>query len=76
VQLEPGDALIAYTDGIVEALNDEGEQFGESRLTATVLEHRDQPPGDLLAAILDEVQAFSGSEQEDDLTLVIAKANP
>ena len=76
VQLEPGDALIAYTDGIVEALNDEGEQFGESRLTATVLEHRDQPPGDLLAAILHEVQAFSGSEQEDDLTLVIAKANP
>ena len=76
VRLDPGDALIAYTDGIVEAVNDAGEEFGESRLIATVLGHRDRPTGELLAAILADVHAFSGGEQGDDLTLVVAKARP
>ena len=76
VRLDPGDALIAYTDGIVEAVNDAGEEFGESRLIATVLDHRDRPTGELLAAILADVHTFSGGEQGDDLTLVVAKARP
>jgi phosphoserine phosphatase RsbU/P len=74
IRLDPGDTLVAYTDGIVEALNDDGEEFGVSRLVETILAHRDAPPGELLGAILKEVQRFSGSEQEDDLTLVVATA--
>jgi sigma-B regulation protein RsbU (phosphoserine phosphatase) len=76
VRLDPGDTLVAYTDGISEALSDEGEEFGESRLIAVAQAHRDRPARALLEAIVAEVQRFSGSEQEDDLTLLVAKARP
>ena len=73
VQFAPGDALVAYTDGIVEALSDDGEEFGDDRLASTVLAHRDQPAEALLQSILSAVQRFSGNEQDDDLTLVVAR---
>jgi sigma-B regulation protein RsbU (phosphoserine phosphatase) len=73
-ELAPGDLLVLYTDGITEAMSDEGEEFGEDRLLETLLAHRSRPVDDLLKSIVSTVELFSGREQEDDLTLVIARA--
>jgi serine phosphatase RsbU (regulator of sigma subunit)/catechol 2,3-dioxygenase-like lactoylglutathione lyase family enzyme len=68
-----GDVLALYTDGITEASNERGEEFGEDRLTATLQRNRERPCQDLLAAIVDEVRAFSSEEQHDDITAIVAK---
>jgi phosphoserine phosphatase RsbU/P len=73
VHLEPGDSLILYTDGVTEAESDEGEEFGEERLAALLRKHAGLPAPALLQAIVDAVQKFSGREQEDDITLVVAR---
>src|ERR1700722_3651774 len=68
-----GDTIAFYTDGITEAFNSSGEEFGEQRLTETLRRHRKLSSQDLLAAIVDEVQQFSPDEQNDDITLIIGK---
>jgi sigma-B regulation protein RsbU (phosphoserine phosphatase) len=71
--LHPGDMLVLYSDGVTEARSDEGEEFGESRLIDTILKWRRLSPPELLNRLLEAVQKFSGAEQEDDITLVIAR---
>ncbi|HLY18083.1 MAG TPA: SpoIIE family protein phosphatase [Bryobacteraceae bacterium] len=72
-RLHRGDMLALYTDGITEALNAKGEEFGEA-LLARALERRRDMPSDLLAAsIVDEVRQFSTGEQHDDITLIVAR---
>jgi phosphoserine phosphatase RsbU/P len=73
VQLAAGDTLVLYTDGVTEAENAAGEQFGESRLVETMLAHRRQPVNALLDTIVENVQKFSDGEQADDITLVLAR---
>jgi len=73
VQLVPGDALVLYTDGVTEAQSDDGEEFGEERLVGLLREHAELPAPALLQATVDAVQKFSGREQEDDITLVVAR---
>jgi phosphoserine phosphatase RsbU/P len=73
VQLAPGDTLVLYTDGVTEAENAEGEQFGECRLMETMRERRHLPVRSLLEAIVERVQEFGGREQADDITLVVAR---
>jgi serine phosphatase RsbU (regulator of sigma subunit) len=72
VKLNPGDALLLLSDGVVEAHNEQGELFGFDRLEATIAEA--QPPGDiriLVELIIERVQSFMGeAEQHDDITLV------
>ncbi len=72
-RLLSGDTLALYTDGVTEAFNDAGEEFGERRLVAALRRNRDLPSPDLLAAIVDEVRGFSAKEQHDDITLIVAK---
>ena len=74
VSIGPGDLLVIYTDGVTEAPDQAREEFGESRLLEIVRAHQQQPVKEILSAILDEVQQFSGASQADDLTLVIARA--
>ena len=74
VFLEPGDTLLIYTDGITEALDPNGEEFGEARLKKIFCTHQREPVNELLRSILDAVQKFSGAEQADDLTLFIARS--
>jgi len=69
----PGDLLVLYTDGVTEAYNDAGEEFGEPRLIDALRQHRDLPCEKLLATILDEVRQFGSQEQHDDITLIVAK---
>jgi len=73
VQLAAGDILVLYTDGITEAENTEGEQFGESRLAETILAQRHLPISTLLETTVAAVQKFSCGEQADDITLVLAR---
>ena len=76
VEIGPGDMLLLYTDGVTEALSDAGEEFGESRLIEVVQRHRSLEPGPLLSAIMTAVQQFSGTEQEDDVTMVAIRGLP
>jgi serine phosphatase RsbU (regulator of sigma subunit) len=69
----PGDTIAFYTDGITEAFNAAGEEFGEQRLTDALLRHRELSSRDLLSAIVNEVRQFSPDEQHDDITLIVAK---
>lgn len=71
--LNPGDALLLYTDGVTEAMDSAEEEFGESRLIETLSSNRDLPAQHLLDTIVQAVQQFSGQEQEDDITLVVAR---
>ena len=68
-----GDTIAFYTDGVTEAFNSSGEDFGEQRLTDTLRRHRKLSSQDLLSAIVDEVQKFSPDEQNDDITLIVGK---
>jgi serine phosphatase RsbU (regulator of sigma subunit) len=72
-QLVPGDLLAIYTDGITEAFNPSGEEFGEERLIEALHRSRDLSPRDLIAAIFDEVHRFNPHEQRDDVTLIVAR---
>ena len=75
--LEPGDALVMYTDGITDARNRLGEDFGEERLVSLVERMPERFTADeIVRAISDEVARFSdGADQMDDITLVALKAN-
>jgi serine phosphatase RsbU (regulator of sigma subunit) len=72
-ELFPGDALALYTDGMTEAFNADGEEFGEDRLIDALRRNRELPPKTLLASLVDDVRRFSPHEQHDDITLVIAR---
>jgi len=72
-ELSPGDLLALYTDGITEASNERGEEFGERRLIELMRQHRELSCQALLTAVVDEVQRFSSQEQHDDITAIIAK---
>jgi sigma-B regulation protein RsbU (phosphoserine phosphatase) len=72
--LAPGDALVLFTDGVTEAMNDAGEEFGEARLLAVLRDHRELSLPELMDAVLGAVRAFGGREQSDDLTLVLVRS--
>ncbi len=76
IQLNPGDLLVVYTDGITEAFNPDWVEFGEERFQNLVVGQADLPPSDLSRCILEEVASHQGGrEQSDDLTLVLARVN-
>ena len=72
-ELFPGDVLALYTDGVTEASNDRGEEFGEQFLIDALRQHRDLSCQALLAAIVDRVRRFGSQEQHDDITAIVAK---
>ena len=75
VQLETGDVLLMFTDGVTESLNPDGEEFGESRLVDAIRCHARLPAREMQDAVLDEVTRFvAAAPRHDDLTLVVAKA--
>jgi phosphoserine phosphatase RsbU/P len=74
VPLGVGDVLIAFSDGISEALNVYEEEFGESRLQETILHNQNQSAGKLVETIVQTVNDFTtGNEQTDDITLLCIK---
>ncbi len=72
--LEPEDVMVLYTDGITEAENEAQEMFGEDRLREAIVGARKLPAAAIVAAILEAVQAFSGTApQSDDITLMVVR---
>ena len=73
MQLTPGDILIIYSDGVTEAANADGEEFGEDRLLEIARAHRDLSMPALVERIVAEARRFSEPEQADDITVVAAR---
>jgi len=73
VNLAPGDIVAIYTDGVTEAANQAGEEFGESRLVDALRGKNNLSAEELLKRVFDDVKRFSPGEQQDDITLVIAR---
>ncbi|HUT19907.1 MAG TPA: SpoIIE family protein phosphatase [Anaerolineae bacterium] len=72
IQLDPGDALLLYSDGITEAQNAAGELFGEARLLEATQLNSGCTARELEEALLAGVRAFRGGEpQSDDITLLV-----
>ena len=71
VQLDPGSAVVLYTDGLVEARR-EGELYGDERLDAALLGGADEPAQELAQALVEDCRAFAG-ELGDDLAVVVIK---
>jgi serine phosphatase RsbU (regulator of sigma subunit) len=75
IRLEIGDLFVAYTDGITEAEDSQGEFWGQRRLENLLRSCRNRTPREIIKFILDEVSAFSkGPSQRDDITLVVIRA--
>ena len=72
-QLAPGDTLALYTDGVTEAFNEGGEEFGVEGLIEALRRHGGRPSQEMVASIAEEVRRFSPHEQYDDITLIVAK---
>ena len=69
----PGDTVVLYTDGVVEASDPQGQIYGYDRLEQLLRAHAQLKPRALLAALLHELRAWSGNEQADDITMVIIR---
>jgi hypothetical protein len=71
-RLEPGDRLVLYSDGLIEAIDDDGEPFGFSRFEELLARHGTRSPEELRKEILNSVKRFTRNRPpEDDQTLVI-----
>jgi sigma-B regulation protein RsbU (phosphoserine phosphatase) len=73
VVLNRGDVLAVFSDGVTEAMNREGDEFGEARLADVLVSSRGRPASEIADRVILEVKAFSGGDQHDDLTLVVVR---
>lgn len=72
MDLEPGDRLVLYTDGIVECASPRGEMFGEERLISFIAGHEKDSPQAFLDGLIAEISAFAGSATfHDDITCLV-----
>ena len=72
--LEPGDVLVLFSDGVTEAANPRGEEFGEQRLAELVASLRDRPSAEIVESIHAAVAAYTeGAPAADDITVVVAR---
>jgi phosphoserine phosphatase RsbU/P len=73
-QLCGGDYLVIFTDGVVEAINSKGEEYGEAELVRLVDRRSPAAPAELLRGLLEELNAFVGNTpQHDDMTCFLLK---
>lgn len=74
VNLESGDILLVYSDGITEAMNPDEEEFGEKRLAEIVTNSNESSAREIIGRILEDVVTFTRNKpQMDDMTLVVVK---
>lgn len=75
IQLNPGDALVLFSDGLSEAERSAGEEFGEQRLVEIIQANRNLSADEIRHRIFEEIQAWTGPiEPADDQTVVIIKS--
>jgi sigma-B regulation protein RsbU (phosphoserine phosphatase) len=74
VQMQHGDILVAYTDGIVEPENAYGEMFGEDRLKDLLTKHARADSAEIIARTMEAVNQWTGAgELQDDMTMLVAR---
>src|SRR5262249_1592834 len=69
--LKQGDVVALYSDGVTESFNAEGEEFGEDRLVAALRRNCRSTAQELANSIVEEVLAFGGAHQHDDITFIV-----
>ena len=75
VQLQPGDLLFIFTDGVIEAVNDAGEEYGEARLLPCIQTSPPESADEMLKRVMTEVNSFVGyARQHDDITCLVLRA--
>jgi sigma-B regulation protein RsbU (phosphoserine phosphatase) len=72
LQLQPGDLMVLYTDGLIEARNAAGKQFGFERLAALVERHRTESAESIRRKIFTSLRRFC-ARQEDDVTVIVVR---
>ncbi|HEU5213624.1 MAG TPA: GAF domain-containing SpoIIE family protein phosphatase [Gaiellaceae bacterium] len=73
--LAPGDAVVLYTDGVIEARRGQ-ELYGVERLDAVLAAHAGAPAAEVAAAVLEGCRAFAGGELQDDCAVVVLRRHP
>jgi len=75
ITLAPGDWLIIFTDGLVEAVNSRDEEYGETRLLSAIEAGKDVVPADMLNRLMGELDGYVGNTpQHDDVTCMLLKS--
>lgn len=75
--MESSDILLMYTDGVTEAENAWGEQFGTQRLGRIVAANFQHHPKEIMDAILGELDLFCGDKpRDDDIAMIVTKIEP
>ncbi|MFY9805437.1 MAG: PP2C family protein-serine/threonine phosphatase [Candidatus Acidiferrales bacterium] len=74
VQLEPGDLLFIFTDGVAEAVNEKGEEFGEARIVPAIASLPTGTAAEILQRVMGDVNTFVGyARQHDDITALVLR---
>ena len=73
IALQPGDLLLVFSDGVTEATDANGQEFGEDRLIKLAQANQQRPVASLLEEIVSQVQGFSSNLPTDDITLFVAR---
>jgi serine phosphatase RsbU (regulator of sigma subunit) len=73
VQICPGDLLVICSDGVTEAPNEQGDEYGQDRLAEVMQRNRALPVDELLGAIQARVQEYGEGKQADDITVIVAR---
>jgi sigma-B regulation protein RsbU (phosphoserine phosphatase) len=74
VILQEGDWLAIYTDGVIEAMNQRDEEYGEQRLVQVLNTGAAATPDEMLRRVMNDVDAFVGvTPQHDDITCLLVK---
>jgi sigma-B regulation protein RsbU (phosphoserine phosphatase) len=74
LKLEPGDTILTFSDGVSEALNVEGEEFGDDRLIAAFQSRMGQPLQQMLEGLMGDVRVFAGEAlPNDDVTMLLLR---
>jgi sigma-B regulation protein RsbU (phosphoserine phosphatase) len=74
VELAAGDLLAVFSDGVIEARGRDGEEFGEERLVRLLRRNHGREISEIPPALSDSLMSYAAFGQEDDLTLVVARA--
>jgi phosphoserine phosphatase RsbU/P len=73
VRLDPGDLVLAFTDGVTEAVNPAGDEWGEEGLLRAVAEHDAQSADEMVEGIFRSMDEFSLGQQTDDATVMVLR---
>lgn len=75
IQLNAGDTLVLFTDGVSEAMNSQGFEYSEDKLINIIKSNHNETAGTILNKIVESVQEYSGAYQSDDITMVVVKVS-